>query len=303
MGAGTNVQDRLIALHHLDCPWRPADLEQREGRIIRQGNQNSEVEIYRYATEATFDSYMWQLVENKQKFIAQIMTSKTPARSAEDVDETSLSYGEVKALASGNPMILEKCTLEAEIGKLNILKANFLNQKYELEDKILNYYPSALKKAEENIRNLSEDVALAAQHPVSKDGMCPMKIDGSVYQERVPAGEQLVGLCKAMKPEEERAVGEYRGFSLSLIYQSGKFYAQLQHRKPHVVTLGIDPLGNIRRIENAINDLAVDLDDEKQEYSTLQKNFQAAKQEVKKGLNRKPSYAKRMKNLQKSIRF
>lgn len=137
MGAGTNVQDRLIALHHLDCPWRPADLEQREGRIIRQGNQNSEVEIYRYATEATFDSYMWQLVENKQKFIAQIMTSKTPARSAEDVDETSLSYGEVKALASGNPMILEKCTLEAEIGKLNILKANFLNQKYELEDKIL----------------------------------------------------------------------------------------------------------------------------------------------------------------------
>lgn len=282
MGAGTNVQDRLIALHHLDCPWRPADLEQREGRIIRQGNQNSEVEIYRYATEATFDSYMWQLVENKQKFIAQIMTSKTPARSAEDVDETSLSYGEVKALASGNPMILEKCTLEAEIGKLNILKANFLNQKYELEDKILNYYPSALKKAEENIRNLSEDVALAAQHPVPKDEMYPITINGFVYQKRISAGENLIHLCKAMKPEEERAVGEYRGFSLSLIYQSGKFYAQLQHRKPHVVTLGIDPLGNIRRIENAINDLAVDLDDEKQEYSTLQKNFQAAKQEVKK---------------------
>lgn len=282
MGAGTNVQDRLIALHHLDCPWRPADLEQREGRIIRQGNQNSEVEIYRYATEATFDSYMWQLVENKQKFIAQIMTSKTPARSAEDVDETSLSYGEVKALASGNPMILEKCTLEAEIGKLNILKANFLNQKYELEDKILNYYPSALKKAEENIRNLSEDVALAAQHPVPKDEMCPITINGFVYQKRISAGENLIHLCRTMKPEEERAIGEYRGFSLSLIYQSGKFYAQLRHKKPHVVSLGIDPLGNIRRIENAVNDLAADLADEKQEYSTLQKNFQAAKQEVKK---------------------
>lgn len=299
MGAGTNVQDRLIALHHLDCPWRPADLEQREGRIIRQGNQNSEVEIYRYATEATFDSYMWQLVENKQKFIAQIMTSKTPARSAEDVDETSLSYGEVKALASGNPMILEKCTLEAEIGKLNMLKANFLNQKYELEDKILNYYPSALKKAEETVRNLSEDVALAAQHPVPKDGMCPMKIDGSVCQERVPAGEKLVEFCKAMKPEEEREVGEYRGFSLSLIYQSGKFYAQLQHRKPHVVTLGIDPLGNIRRIENAVNDLAADLDDERQEYSTLQKNFQAAKEEVKKEFEQEAELCEKNEKLAK----
>ncbi len=281
MGAGTNVQDRLIALHHLDCPWRPSDLEQREGRIIRQGNSNKEVEIFRYVTEATFDSYMWQLVENKQKFIAQIMTSKTPVRSAEDVDETSLSYGEVKALASGNPMIMEKCSLEAEVGKLNILKANFLNQKYELEDKIIKYYPCKIQKAKEYIKRLTQDINLAENNPISKSDSFSIQIQDKIYNERADAGELIIELCKSLEKNKCKCIGFYRGFKLSIYYEAGGFFAVLDNKLTHTVTLSSDAVGNIRRIENEIKRLPEYLSDEQKELESLTKNLEAAKQEIK----------------------
>lgn len=281
MGAGTNVQDRLIALHHLDCPWRPSDLEQREGRIIRQGNKNSEVEIYRYVTEATFDAYMWQLVESKQKFIAQIMTSKAPVRSAEDVDETSLSYSEVKALASGNPMIMEKCQLDAEIGRLNLQKANFLTQKYELEDKITQYYPQEIQSLKDQIKGLSLDIQCAAKHPVPDEGLSPMNLGDTVFTDRATAGKQLLSLCDTLKSGETLDVGTYRGFKLSLTYTAGHFYLDLKNRATHTVTLGADELGNIQRIENAIGRLEDNLKDASNELAELQHQFQTAKVEVK----------------------
>lgn len=280
MGAGTNVQNRLIALHHLDCPWRPSDLEQREGRIIRQGNINKEVEIFRYVTEATFDSYMWQLVENKQKFIAQIMTSKSPVRSAEDVDETSLSYGEVKALASGNPMIMEKCSLEAEVGKLNILKANYLNQKYELEDKIIKYYPCEIQKAKEYIKGLALDISCADSNPIAENDVFSILIQNKTYDERTSAGETIIELCKALKNGERKNIGLYRGFRLSICYDSGEFFAILDNKLSHTVTLGSDAVGNIMRIENEIKRLPEYLSDEQNTLKNLIKDFEAAKEAV-----------------------
>ena len=184
MGAGTNVQDRLIALHDLDCPWRPSDLQQRLGRIVRQGNENEEVEIFRYVTEGTFDAYLYQLVENKQKFIAQIMTSKAPVRVAEDVDETALSYSEIKALATGNPLIIEKCNLDMEVAKLNMLKASYLNQRYSLEELVLREYPADIARITERIAGYEKDVALAAAHPKGQEGFCGMVIEGKQYAEK-----------------------------------------------------------------------------------------------------------------------
>lgn len=283
MGAGTNVQERLIALHHLDCPWRPSDLEQREGRIIRQGNSNAEVEIYRYVTEATFDSYMWQLVEKKQKFIAQIMTSKSPMRSAEDVDETSLSYGEVKALASGNPAIMEKCALDAEVSRLNLQKANFLNDRYELEDKITQYYPVEIAETRERIAKLSIDVQLAQAHPNPQDGFSPMTLDGTtVFTERVPAGERLISICKELADGEHRNVGTFRGFQLSLCYVDKKFHLEITNELKYVVTLSADPLGCIRKMENEINGMESMLQSAKELLTDLQQQLSTAQEEVKK---------------------
>ena len=282
MGAGTNVQERLIALHHLDCPWRPSDLEQREGRIIRQGNSNAEVEIYRYVTEATFDSYMWQLVEKKQKFIAQIMTSKSPMRSAEDVDETSLSYGEVKALASGNPAIMEKCALDAEVSRLNLQKANFLNDRYEMEDKITQYYPVEIAETKERIAKLSIDAQLAQAHPNPQDGFSPLTVDGAVFTERVPAGERLISICKELADGERRDVGTFRGFQLSLCYVDEKFHLEITNALKYVVTLSADPFGCIRKMENEISGVESMLQSAKELLTDLQQQLSTAQEEVKK---------------------
>lgn len=299
MGAGTNVQNRLIALHHLDCPWRPSDLEQREGRIIRQGNINKEVEIFRYVTEATFDSYMWQLVENKQKFIAQIMTSKSPVRSAEDVDETSLSYGEVKALASGNPMIMEKCSLEAEVGKLNILKANYLNQKYELEDKIIKYYPCEIQKVKEYIKGLTLDISCSDSNPIDENDVFSILIQNKIYDERTSAGETIIELCKVLKNGERKNIGLYRGFRLSICYDSGEFFAMLDNKLSHTVTLGSDAVGNIKRIENEVKRLPEYLSDEQNTLKNLIKDFEAAKDAVKTEFSHEAELIKKQERLAK----
>ena len=299
MGAGTNVQERLIALHHLDCPWRPSDLEQREGRIIRQGNMNEQVEIFRYVTEATFDSYMWQLVENKQKFIAQIMTSKTPVRSAEDVDETSLSYGEVKALASGNPLIMEKCTLEAEVGRLNILKSNYLNQKYELEDKIVKYYPLEIKRVQEYIKNLTLDVQLACENSIVENTAFSIKLNDNIYTERVQAGEMIIKICKSLDTGKSIDIGYYRGFKLSIHYKSGEFIAVLSNKLPHTVTLGSDAVGNIKRIENEIERLSEYLSDEQSNLKALNKSLKTAQEEVKMEFSKENELSEKKERLAK----
>lgn len=299
MGAGTNVQERLAALHHLDCPWRPSDLEQREGRIIRQGNTNEEVDIYRYVTEATFDSYMWQLVENKQKFIAQIMTSNTPVRSAEDVDETSLSYGEVKALASGNPMIIEKCQIEAEVNKLNLQKASFLNDKYELEDKITQFYPSEIKKMEERIKKLAVDIQCAEEHPAPEEGISPMVLNGETFIEKALAGEAIIEACEQMRKGTTRPLGTYRGFQLSLSYNDDKFYLDLKNKLTHVVILGVDALGNIRRIDNVISNLPNNLHADKEALIELKRQFKTAKEEVKCDFSKEQELARKTEKLAK----
>lgn len=247
MGAGTNVQDRLIALHDLDCPWRPSDLQQRLGRIVRQGNENEEVEIFRYVTEGTFDAYLYQLVENKQKFIAQIMTSKAPVRVAEDVDETALSYSEIKALATGNPLIIEKCNLDMEVAKLNMLKASYLNQRYSLEELVLREYPADIARITERIAGYEKDVALAAAHPKGQEGFCGMVIEGKQYAEKEDAGKAIIDVCSKMTGSDAVLLGEYRGFSMVLAYDgiSNEYRITLKGTLSHTVTLGADVFGNI----------------------------------------------------------
>ena len=216
MGAGTNAQQKLIALHHLDAPWRPSDLEQREGRIIRQGNENSEVEIYTYVTEKTFDSYLYQLLENKQKFISQIMTGKSPLRSAEDVDEAALSYGEIKALATGNPLIIEKMDLDVAVNKLNLLKSDYLNQRYLLEDKISRYYPEKIAEYTERIEKMGMDIQTFKKTDRGKDNFAPMTLQGKIYYEKKEAGEKIIELCHEAKMADNLQVGFWRGFELSI---------------------------------------------------------------------------------------
>lgn len=221
MGAGTNCQDRLIALHDLDCPWRPSDLAQRLGRIVRQGNQNPEVEIFRYVTEGTFDAYLYQLVENKQKFIAQIMTSKTPVRVADDVDETALSYSEIKALATGNPLIIEKCNLDMEVSKLNMLKANHMNQRFALENLVLREYPKTIASLKEWIAGYEEDSSTAAKHPKPTEGFVGMEVLGKSYCEKEPAGKAIITACTTITSGETVELGRYRGFQMLLNYEQG----------------------------------------------------------------------------------
>ncbi len=257
MGAGTNVQDRLKGLGDLDCPWRPSDLAQRLGRIVRQGNKNAEVDIYRYVTEGTFDSYLYQLVENKQKFIAQIMTSKAPVRVAEDIDETALSYAEIKALATGNPLIIEKCQLEMDVGKLNLLRASHLSQKYALEDKILKEYPQEIKRLTERIERYKQDIATAGKNPASKDHFPPMKIGGILFADKADAGKAIIQACKAMISSDPVPLGEYRGFQIILAFDSyqKEYRVTLSGALSHTVTLGTDIHGNITRLDNAIDGL------------------------------------------------
>lgn len=282
MGAGTNVQDRLIALHDLDCPWRPSDLQQRLGRIVRQGNENEEVEIYRYVTEGTFDAYLYQLVENKQKFIAQIMTSKAPVRVADDVDETALSYSEIKALATGNPLIIEKCNLDMEVARLNMLKASHLNQVYALEELVYRKYPEEITRLTERIAGYEQDVALAAAHPKAQEGFCGMEVDGRHYTEKKDAGKAIIDVCTRMTGSDAVLLGQYRGFSMVLAYdgRSNEYRITLKGTLSHTVTLGADVFGNITRLDNALENLAGSLQAEQNSLEETKTQLENARTEL-----------------------
>ena len=282
MGAGTNVQDRLIALHDLDCPWRPSDLAQRLGRIVRQGNQNPEVEIFRYVTEGTFDAYLYQLVENKQKFIAQIMTSKAPVRVADDVDETALSYSEIKALATGNPLIIEKCNLDMEVGKLNMLKASYLSQKYALEDMVLKKYPEAITRLTERIAGYEQDVQLAAAHPKPQEGFVGITILDQPYADKEAAGKAILDVCTKMTGSDAVFLGQYRGFSLVLSYDgpSNEYRMTMKGTLSHTAVLGADVFGNLTRMDNVIDGLSGKLEAVRAELADTQVQLENARTEL-----------------------
>ena len=282
MGAGTNVQDKLIALHDLDCPWRPSDLQQRLGRIVRQGNENEEVEIYRYVTEGTFDAYLYQLVENKQKFIAQIMTSKAPVRVADDVDETALSYSEIKALATGNPLIIEKCNLDMEVARLNMLKASHLNQVYALEELVYRKYPEEITRLTERIEGYEQDVALVAAHPKAQEGFCGMEVDGKHYAEKEDAGKAIIDVCTRMTGSDAVLLGHYRGFYMVLAYdgRSNEYRITLKGTLSHTVTLGADVFGNITRLDNALENLAGSLQAEQNSLEETKTQLENARTEL-----------------------
>lgn len=283
MGAGTNVQDRLVALHDLDCPWRPSDLAQRLGRIVRQGNDNEEVDIYRYVTEGTFDAYLYQLVENKQKFIAQIMTSKSPVRVADDIDETALSYSEIKALATGNPLIIEKCNLDMEVGKLNVLKASHLNQKYALENMVLKKYPKLIQDLKQRIFGYEQDAHLAEQHPRPKEGFAGITLMGKEIADKEAAGKAIIDVCTTMTGSgTAEMIGKYRGFFLSVTYDSIKneYQMHLKGTLSHTAVLGADVFGNITRIDNVIDGIAAKLEKTKSELVDTQVQMENAKAEM-----------------------
>ena len=284
MGAGTNCQDRLIALHDLDCPWRPSDLIQRSGRIIRQGNKNPEVDIYRYVTEGTFDAYLYQLVENKQRFISQIMTSKTPVRFAEDIDETALSYAEIKALAAGNPDIIEKTELDTQVAKLKLLKQNYLSEKYALEDKVIKYYPNEIKRLENRIEDMKEDIEVFNNNNTPDNSFEKMNIKGTDFTERKEAGEKIIEICKSMTNPEPLEIGEYKGFKIILSFDTmdRKFYANMKNNLSYKTELGSDPSGNITRIDNVLNGIETRLSSIENNLEDTKKNYESAKKEIEK---------------------
>ncbi len=299
MGTGTNCQERLIAMHDLDCPWRPADLEQRSGRIIRQGNNNPEVDIYRYVTEGTFDAYLYQLIEGKQKFASQIMTSKSPVRSADDIDETALSYAEIKMLATGNPMIKEKMDLDTQVQKLKLLKSNFLSERYALEDRILKEYPSEISDLETKVTSLEHDVSIALDHPKEKDKYPGMEIKGTFYDEKADAGEALLDACKDIKEASFVPIGHYRGFELQLGFDASErsFTANIRGEASHPVLLGDDLYGNLTRIDNTVEKLGGSLEVMKNKLEETEKQFENAKEEVKKPFEREEELNKKSKRL------
>lgn len=282
MGAGTNVQDRLIALHDLDCPWRPSDLAQRLGRIVRQGNLNPEVEIFRYVTEGTFDAYLYQLVENKQKFIAQIMTSKAPVRVADDVDETALSYSEIKALATGNPLIIEKCNLDMEVGKLNMLKASYLSQKYALEDMVLKKYPETITRLTERIAGYEQDLQLATAHRKPQEGFAGITILEQLYADKEAAGKAILDVCTKMTGSDAVFLGQYRGFSLVLSYDgpSNEYRMTMKGTLSHTAVLGADVFGNLTRMDNVIDGLSGKLEAVHAELADTQVQLENARTEL-----------------------
>ena len=285
MGAGTNVQDRLIAIHNLDCPWRPSDLEQRQGRIERQGNMFPEVEVYRYVTEQTFDAYLYQLVESKQKFISQIMTSKSPVRSAEDVDEVALSFAEVKMLATGDARFKEKMDLDIQVSKLRVLKQSYLSEHYDLEDRVLKYYPQTIKEYEERIAGYENDVALAKQHkPKGEDKFCPMTLKGVTYTEKADAGEMLLAICKDYPMSAPTEIGSYRDFQMEIYYDTvnAHYCMNLCGKAKHKVDLGADALGNLTRIENELSKLPARLEAAKTKKAETIAQLETAKEEIKK---------------------
>ena len=285
MGAGTNVQDKLIALHDVDCPWRPSDLEQRSGRIVRQGNENPQVEIYRYVTEQTFDAYLYQLVEGKQKFASQIMTSKSPVRSAEDIDETALSYAEIKMLATGNPYIKEKMDLDIQVQKLKMLKSNFLSEKYGLEDKVIKFYPQQIAYLKSRVEGLTKDVETAKSHPKPIDEQpLGMMVSGVSYSEKAKAGQAIINACKSMNSPDAIPLGEYRGFQMELYFDTVQrnYVVKLKGETSRDVPLGDDSHGNIVRIDNGIERFEEALADTENSLENTEKQFETAKQEIEK---------------------
>ena len=284
MGAGTNVQSRLVAVHHLDVGWKPSDMTQRNGRIIRQGNMNKEVKVFNYVTEGTFDSYLFQTLENKQRFISQIMTSKSPVRSCEDVDEQALSYAEIKALCAGNPLIKEKMDLDVQVAKLKVLKADHQSQKFRLQDKLLTKFPADIQETNAYIAGVKADAQLAAAHPQVQEGFCGMTIKGVTYDEKKTAGERLVLACSELPNAEEKVIGSYRGFELSLRFDTfrSEYQALLKGQRKYTVPLGTDPLGNIIRLDNSLNSFPERITAAENELATLHQQQAAAQIEVEK---------------------
>ena len=299
MGAGTNVQSKLIALHHLDCPWRPSDLQQREGRIIRQGNENKLVHIYTYVTEKTFDSYLYQMVERKQKFIGQIMTSKTPVRIAEDIDEQALSYAEIKALCSGNPLIKERMELENEVTKLKVERTSHQSTIYSLEDDLINFYPKEIAFQTERVKGIKQDIQVLELHPKSdKDFL--IEIKGKVYHERKPAGEAIIQLREALAGIEDKRFGSYRGFDLVFRYSifEHKHSISLQGACSYKIADSEDKLGTIMRIDNAIENLPKILEQENSKLKDLQSDMKAAEIESKKPFEKEEEYQQKSARLE-----
>ena len=300
MGAGTNVQDRIIASHDLDCPWRPRDLEQRAGRTIRQGNQNPKVEIIRYVTEGTFDAYLYQTIENKQKYISQIMTSKSPARSVEDIDEVALSYAEIKALATGNPHIKEKMDLDIQVSRLQLLKQSFLNQKYEMEDKVAKYFPEKIRQQELLIRQYEEDIRQVKAHtPTDRKAFPVMQIGEHFYTEKKEAGQAIIDACKAMKSPEPVPLGSYRGLSMELSYSSvsQEFVIALHGKGTYKVPLGTDIYGNITRLDNKMNELPDNLSRSREQLETAKSQLETAKAEAQKEFPQEQELAEKVARL------
>ena len=300
MGAGTNVQDRLIALHHLDVPWRPSDIEQQEGRILRQGNQNDKVKIFRYVTEGTFDSYSWQLIENKQKFIGQIMTSKSPVRSCEDVDEAALSYAEVKALATGNPYIKEKMDLDIQVSKLKLMKANHTSQKYRLEDNITQHYPHQIAVFKERIEGFTADMEKYAKNKPEDKEQFFMQVGGKLYTDKKEAGTAIIAMCKEIKGINASAdVGEYLGFKLNVTFDSfnNKFVMNVKGAMSHPMEVGTDPLGNITRINNALEAMPAQLEEAQTKLSNVEHQLETAKAEVDKPFQQEAELSEKLERL------
>lgn len=300
MGAGTNVQNKIIASHDLDCPWRPADLEQRAGRTVRQGNENPKVGLYRYVTEGTFDAYCWQLVEGKQKFASQIMTSKSPVRSCEDVDATALSYAEIKMLAADNPHIKEKMDLDIQVQKLRLLKSNYLSEKYELEDKIIKYYPTTIARTKETIAGLEKDISLAKEHPKPLDDtFVGIEVKGVSYSEKAEGGQKIIDACKEMTSPDPIPLGKYRGFDLELSFDTFEkaYQVKIKGCLSRSVSLGTDAIGNITRIDNAIEKIPERLEAKSRELSTLEQQFVTAKAEVEKPFDKEEELTEKTNRL------
>ena len=300
MGAGTNVQNKIVASHDLDCPWRPADLEQRAGRTVRQGNENPKVGLYRYVTEGTFDAYCWQLVEGKQKFASQIMTSKSPVRSCEDVDATALSYAEIKMLAADNPHIKEKMDLDIQVQKLRLLKSNYLSEKYELEDKIIKYYPTTIARIKETIAGLEKDISLAKEHPKPLDDtFAGIEVKGVSYSEKAEGGQKIIDACKEMTSPDPVPLGKYRGFDLELSFDTFEkaYQVKIKGSLSRSVSLGTDAIGNITRIDNAIEKIPERLEAKSRELSTLEQQFATAKAEVEKPFDKEEELTEKTNRL------
>ena len=300
LGAGTNVQDRLIALHHLDCPWKPSDLEQQEGRILRQGNQNDKVKIFRYVTENTFDAYMWQILENKQKFISQIMTSKSPVRACEDVDDTALSYAEIKALATGNPYIKEKMDLDVQVSKLKLLKANHTSQIYRLESDIAKNFPVQISALKERIAGMQVDSQVVKSVDLQDNDTFAMTVGNVLYEDKKEAGEALIAACAGLKTVSTGGkVGEYHGFTLAASYNmfSNAFELTIKGKCSYKLEIGKDPVGNMQRIHNTLSSIDRKLTESEQKLETVQQQLATAQEEVKKPFPKEAELNEKMERL------